>query len=427
VIVTPWIILAAMAAFAAGFVLATLLHRIDGHRAHATANVSDQPKERAGEQPSISDDGGEARTASVEVGQPALAAGRAERTILTRLAPDRGAAAVVALGGIIMLGLVGYFAAIEPLGPTSGSSPTHSEGALAIERLSALTSQPHIEFVQPPSAGGLASVDDMIDGLADRLRKSPDDPEGWRMLGWSYFSTERFTESAAAYLKAIALRPDLAAFRTLRGEALVKAAKGKVTPEAAQVFDEALKLDPADPQARIFKGLAKQQAGDGNSALDDWIAILNGADSNEPWVAELKQRVAELGREIGTDISGRLRDRQAVASGDILKSLAGPPASTDLKVVRNGPTDEDIRAAEAMVPADQTAMIRGMVEGLAARLEKSPRDVEGWIKLIQSRIVLGQADEAKRALDRALTTFGDFPREREQIAIAAQELGLMRK
>lgn len=421
---TPSIVLAVIAAFAAGLLFATLLRRIDGHRADATANVSDPSKQRASEQPAISDDGGQTKAASVEAGQPALA-GRAERALLARLAPGKGQVAVITLAGIIMLGLVGYFAVIEPPGASSGSSPTRSEGAAAIERLAALTSQQHVELAQSPSTGGLASVDEMIDRLADRLRKSPDDPEGWRMLGWSYFSTGRFTESAAAYLKAIALRPDLAAFRTRRGEALVKAANGKVTPEAAQVFDEALKLDPADPEARFFKGLAKQQAGDSNSALDDWIAILNSADSNAPWFAELKQRVAELSRENGTDISGRLRGRQAGASNDLLKSLAGPPAPASPKVVGRGPTAEDIRAAEAMAPADRTAMIRGMVEGLASRLEQSPRDVEGWIKLIRSRLVLGQVDEAKRALERALTIFDDAPQQRSEIAAAARELELL--
>jgi cytochrome c-type biogenesis protein CcmH len=71
-------------------------------------------------------------------------------------------------------------------------------------------------------------------------------------------------------------------------------------------------------------------------------------------------------------------------------------------------------------------MIRGMVEGLAVRLEQSPRDAEGWIKLIRSRVVLGEADQAKQALDRALTVFDNAPQERNQITAAARELGMMR-
>jgi cytochrome c-type biogenesis protein CcmH len=67
-----------------------------------------------------------------------------------------------------------------------------------------------------------------------------------------------------------------------------------------------------------------------------------------------------------------------------------------------------------------------MVEGLAVRLEQSPHDVEGWIKLIRSRVVLGEADQAKQALDRALAIFDNAPQERSQIAAAARELGIVR-
>ncbi len=41
-------------------------------------------------------------------------------------------------------------------------------------------------------------------------------------------------------------------------------------------------------------------------------------------------------------------------------------------------------------------MIRGMVDGLANRLEQQPRDAEGWIKLIRSRVVLGDAELANK-------------------------------
>jgi cytochrome c-type biogenesis protein CcmH len=191
-----------------------------------------------------------------------------------------------------------------------------------------------------------------------------------------------------------------------------------------RVFEEALALDPADPKARLFKGLAKAQAGDKKAALDDWIAILNGADANEPWFPEIKQRVAELGREIGVDVSAR--DRPAAASGDILRALAGPPPSTSPSPARPAPLTLDARAGAAMSPADQGAMIRGMVDGLAARLEQSPHDVEGWIKLIRSLVVLGETDRAKQALDRALTIFDNAPEERGQIAAAGRELGIIR-
>jgi cytochrome c-type biogenesis protein CcmH len=65
-----------------------------------------------------------------------------------------------------------------------------------------------------------------------------------------------------------------------------------------------------------------------------------------------------------------------------------------------------------------------MVEGLANRLERSPRDADGWIKLIRSRIVLGESELAKQALARGLNVFADDAGERDRIAAAAQQLGL---
>jgi cytochrome c-type biogenesis protein CcmH len=79
-----------------------------------------------------------------------------------------------------------------------------------------------------------------------------------------------------------------------------------------------------------------------------------------------------------------------------------------------------------MAPDARTAMIRGMVDGLASRLEQSPRDAEGWIKLIRSRVVLGDADQAKQSLHRALVVFTDDGPEQARITEAARQLGVTR-
>jgi cytochrome c-type biogenesis protein CcmH len=92
--------------------------------------------------------------------------------------------------------------------------------------------------------------------------------------------------------------------------------------------------------------------------------------------------------------------------------------------VENGPSPENVQAAQAMPPADRSLMIREMVDGLANRLERSPRDADGWIKLIRSRIVLGESKLAKQALARGLNVFADDAGERDRIAAAARQLGL---
>ncbi len=63
------------------------------------------------------------------------------------------------------------------------------------------------QSTKPLSRKPLPDVNTMIDQLAARLKTAPNDTEGWRMLGWSYFNMERYEQAATAYAKAVELDP----------------------------------------------------------------------------------------------------------------------------------------------------------------------------------------------------------------------------
>jgi cytochrome c-type biogenesis protein CcmH len=457
---TLWIILTIMTSAAAVLVAAPFLRRLDAPGEASAGDIQvyrDQLKEVDREEAGGSIDTDQAERARVEIKRRLLAADRAQAPMLARLSLGERNVAVVSVAGIVVLGAVGLYALTGrpelPSAPAATPAFTklasRSSQSDAVEQLANATaaqgmSAPRMDAPQaePQSAPRptLPSVDEMIDRLASRLKQNPKDPEGWRMLGWSYFATERFPESAAAYAKAVELNPNVAALRSAEGEALVRAADGALTPEARGLFASALALDAKDPRARFFDGLMKEQAGDKQAALDTWVALLNDADPKEPWIPDLTQRTDALAGELGVDLSTRLHRPQAAPKGGVLETLrqqektpgetpsktsqSQPPQAPVAAAGEKGPTAEDVRRAAGMAPADRMAMIRGMVDSLAARLDQSPRDVDGWIKLIRSRKVLGEADAAKQALDRALAVFSDSPQEKAQIAAAAHELGV---
>jgi cytochrome c-type biogenesis protein CcmH len=66
-----------------------------------------------------------------------------------------------------------------------------------------------------------------------------------------------------------------------------------------------------------------------------------------------------------------------------------------------GPSAADLEAAKAMTPEQRQAMIRAMVERLAARLEANPDDEEGWQRLARAYTVLGDDEKAAEAAARA--------------------------
>jgi cytochrome c-type biogenesis protein CcmH len=71
----------------------------------------------------------------------------------------------------------------------------------------------------------LPDVNTMIERLAARLETTPEDLEGWRMLGWSYFNTGLYRQAATAYAKAVALDPSSAELKALYEEANTKASE----------------------------------------------------------------------------------------------------------------------------------------------------------------------------------------------------------
>ncbi len=346
-----------------------------------------------------------------------------------------GIAVAVALGSAILYAKIGEPDRIPKVHP-----PMVWHLVTPATRGHCLPRHPAVARAQPSGAadaqgGGqapaLPTVDGMIDRLVQRLRANPEDAEGWRMLGWSYASQGRFKEATAAYQDAIKRQPENADLYSARGEILVRAGNGVVSPEAASMFDEALKRDKADPRARFFLGLRKEQAGDGKAALDDWISIL--------------QRCAG-GRTLGAAISGNVSNNSPPSSKSILAGRLPvvPSASPGPQIGGGGPGilgalkgegrpgPQSPAAAGTGVSAskglsaddDQSAMIRGMVDGLAARLEKQPRDFEGWSRLIRSRAVLGEKEKAKTALAKAREIFADTPEALAAIGATAREIRL---
>ena len=95
------------------------------------------------------------------------------------------------------------------------------------------------------------SVEAKIKQLELKLMREPNDPAGWRMLGWSRFETGDLMRSAAAYRRATKIEPENAENWSSLGEAL-QSASTDVSTEAAAAFERALELDRSDPRARYF-------------------------------------------------------------------------------------------------------------------------------------------------------------------------------
>lgn len=178
--------------------------------------------------------------------------------------------------------------------------------------------------VQRPPASSKA-LNEVIHALQRRLAGSPSDARAWRLLGWIYLASGRPSEAANAYGRVIAIDPRDAADRSAQGDALVQSASGQVTPAARADFNAALEINPADPRARYFLALFKEQHGDHEGAMRDWISLLKGAPRNAPWLAAVRRFVAGVARAHGENLSAELAAAASAYVAPISSSRLSPP------------------------------------------------------------------------------------------------------
>lgn len=216
----------------------------------------------------------------------------------------------------------------------------------------------------------------MVAAAEARLAQNPEDGRGWEVLAPVYLRGGETDKAVTAYRRAIELLGESPARFLGLGEALTRAAGGEVTAEARGLFERAAAADSDLIAPRIFLALDLSQEGRYAEAAPAWNAILDASPADAPW-----RPMAEAA----------LRDAVARGAGD----------------------------AAAAPPAEQEAMIAGMVEGLAARLAAAPEDAEGWARLVHAYRVLGEDDKAAEALAQARETFPDDTPEGRMLAAVA--------
>lgn len=233
---------------------------------------------------------------------------------------------------------------------------------------------------------GSMSAEEAVAALARALESRPDDAEGWGLLGRSYLGMGRYAEAAEALGRAHRLDPDRVEVAAAYGEALVAAADGVVGEEARAAFQGVLAAEPREPRARFYLGLAKAQGGDVRGALQDWVDLVALSPGEAPWLASVREQIARAAGELGVEIASLEPSAEARALGAVSAPAVAPG---------------DAQAIEQMSDEEREGMIRSMVERLAARLEESPDDREGWLRLARAYEVLGETEKAGNARARA--------------------------
>lgn len=221
-------------------------------------------------------------------------------------------------------------------------------------------------------------LDDAMARIEAQLQKTPDDIRGWTVIAPVYMQEGRFADAAAAYRRVIALSAPTADLETNLGEAVMMQNGGDMTGEPLALFESAAARDPNHVRSRFYIAGESTRTGNFELAVTQWNAVLALGKGDESWVEAAKAGLA------------------AAEAG-----LSGAPP----------PTMDD-------------ATIRGMVDGLATRLYADGGSIEEWTRLVRSRLVLGQTEDAQKDYERARIAYPDAA-TRLDLDVLAADNGLV--
>ncbi|MEQ6340778.1 MAG: c-type cytochrome biogenesis protein CcmI [Gammaproteobacteria bacterium] len=212
----------------------------------------------------------------------------------------------------------------------------------------------------------------MIGKLIDRLKKNPQDPEGWAVLGRSLYALGRFDEATEAFSKSVAMVRTDAQLLADYADSMAMANGERLDEQSIALIREALKIDPNNQKALWLGGTADFEAGNFSSAVAHWERLLKLLPPN----SDVSRTMAANIEEARGLASGKPPGMPAMSgNADAVPNDAGTaaPAATVSGMVniapalaaKSAPTDTVfIFARAAQGPRMPLAIMRAQVKDL---------------------------------------------------------------
>jgi len=174
------------------------------------------------------------------------------------------------------------------------------------------------------SASQQATIDEMVAKLEQRLQQSPNDMQGWLMLGRSYLTLERPARAVDAYQHAYDLSGGANTEAALGlGESLVLVDEAALRGRAGQLFEAVLVREPGNPTALWYGAIAALVSNDLPKARQRMADLLA---QNPP------QQVREIVERQIQDIDQQLGNKSSPPAQVAAKPIVGSARTLIVKV-----------------------------------------------------------------------------------------------
>ncbi len=217
--------------------------------------------------------------------------------------------------------------------------------------------------------GGAASgvsreqIEAMVAKLAARLKETPEDAEGWAMLGRAHMALGQQQEALQAFKTSLQARPNDAQTLADTADTLAASQGRNLDGEPLKLVERALAADPDNLKALALAGTMAFQKGEDATAVKHWDRAVRVGPADHPLVDMVRGAAAEARSR--SKLPPAAGAGAAVAAAAVPSTAAAPaPAAANPSGAPNAP------AVAAAAPS-----VSGMVRLAAALQAKaSPED-----------------------------------------------------
>lgn len=228
------------------------------------------------------------------------------------------------------------------------------------------------EDLEMAGAGQPLALGSLVGPLRARLEQSPEDAQGWMLLGVSYSQLGDYPQAVESFDRVLALTggrdPDALMGKA---EALILENPERILQEAGGIVEQVLQADPSNPKGLWYGGLRASAQGETVLAVQRWRAMLEG-----PVTPEVRNIVERELNRLG-------------ASAPVADSVP-PVVAGSTSAMAGSDSSAVAGSASPAVPGSASPAVAGgaasAVVELRLRLEASTAPMSGAVLFIVARI-----------------------------------------
>lgn len=146
---------------------------------------------------------------------------------------------------------------------------------------------------EPAHAVSPEQMESLVERLAARMQQTPDDAEGWMLLGRSLSVLGQYDRAAQAYARAARLSPKDAGLLADYADTLAMAHGRKLEGEPFAIVKRALEIDPEHIKALALAGAAEFERRNYAAAIGYWERVVKVAPPQSEFARSVAESIAE--------------------------------------------------------------------------------------------------------------------------------------